>query len=349
MNFVYREVDITPHRFMAMSGYLGKRMATGTLDQLKARILRVHDWVYINFDLVGVDVQFLSLLRERMPQFTIDVSATHTHSGPAGTLTTDKELHFMKDVFQDWDSEYVDEIMDKLVSAITKMDPMRGNVSYSKATLHHVGANRHDINNPFDDEYIVFTLNNSDQRIAVVKLALHPTFLKEDNTYYSKDLLSYTEEVLLKEYDGVMFVQGALGDVSTRFTRQGKTMEELGVMLAHEIILIGKQEQTTINSASRVSIPLEFETRWSTQVMIDAVGYHIGELRFLALPFEACSPLNEFVKKSFGVSLLSIHNGYLAYATPTLYYKEDQYESVMSIFNEGAIEKLLMEVNYEVI
>jgi hypothetical protein len=96
----------------------------------------------------------------------------------------------------------------------------------------------------------VLSLRDDEQSVVTVLFdyACHPTVLGHANLEYSADFPAATRRVIraaLTETDGVetppvvVFLQGAAGDVSTRFTRRGATFAEAdrqGAMLAGSLL-----------------------------------------------------------------------------------------------------------------
>ena len=97
---------ITPERPSYMQGY-GNRMgkATGTLDQLEARVIALDDGAttaaLVSVDLLGIDAESVARIREAaaqaspIPAGNVMVLCSHTHAGPAiqtaGEVSVDRE------------------------------------------------------------------------------------------------------------------------------------------------------------------------------------------------------------------------------------------------------------------
>lgn len=348
MKSVYKKIDITPNQPTLMSGYLGKRMSTNTKDKLYARILRVDNHIFISCDLIGVDYAITQELRNKFPNLTIDIFANHTHAGPVGTIHTDKNLLFMNDVFQNYSEAYSLSIIETLTQAINTMQPQETTAGYVKDIITQVSGNRHDLKLPFDNEVTIITLVTSMQKIAIIRLALHPTYLKEDNTLYSNDILGPIEKDLSEQFDGILFIQGALGDVSTRYTRQDYSMEELASKLSKELLTISNKEIIPITNFSRKTIVKSTVDRFKKDLTFESTLFNINDLSFLGLPFEVCSPLNTILKNQHNTTILSLCNGYLAYLSPSHYYTQNEYESEMTLFDKGEAENLIKEIMHEI-
>lgn len=342
MKIDFKKIEITPKTPTLMSGYFGKRQSTQTKDPLYARILRVDDHIIIACDLIGVDYTITKELRQKLPHLTLDIFANHTHAGPSGTINTDENLRFMKDVFQDYSPDFTKTLINTLIEAINTTQPQETIASIETHTIHSVAGNRHDILLPFDNEAVLINFQSKDHNLALIRLALHPTYLKEDNTCFSNDILEPLEKELHTKYDEVIFIQGALGDVSTRFTRQDHSMNTLAHSLSQE--LLKTTSHTSITSLKRNTLITTTKDRFNNDLMFESVLYTINDHLYLGLPFEVCSPLNTILKKEYNTTILSLCNGYLAYLSPLSYYTQKEYEAEMTLFNAGEAELLIHQI-----
>jgi hypothetical protein len=125
-----------------------------------------------------------------------------------------------------------------------------------------IGANRYDPKGPHDRSAGVLTLRQADGTIVAILFdyACHPTVLGHANLEYSADFPAATRSVAaaaLLAAQGVetppvlAFLQGAAGDVSTRFTRRGQDFAEMrrqGGILAGAV-LRGALESDPISAA----------------------------------------------------------------------------------------------------
>lgn len=235
----FARVNITPPSGLLMGGYGDRKdPAQGVHDPLWGQILLLDDGQsragLIVLDLVAVDAAFVDDLRHEieaqtgLPGENFLIAATHTHSGPAGMRLGQTGL--------DLDSRYRDlrnDTRDKLVELVrhakTALQPAQLSASIVQAP--RLLANRLDPQGPMDDSLSIFKLQsmNGDLLGILVGYTGHPTLLGQDNLLYSSDYPHYLRQELqinLGASVPILFVNGAAGDVSSRFTRQASSFEE---------------------------------------------------------------------------------------------------------------------------
>jgi Neutral/alkaline non-lysosomal ceramidase, N-terminal len=239
-------VDVTPRVGVPLAGYVARegRPATGVHDRLTASLLWLSAeaassvcWVAV--DALGMDVVTATRIRTAVARaLTMDpdavlVCCSHTHSGPATWCRNAFPIASTGD----------DVAIDRLV-----MDISRGaarlpatmstvTAAWSRVADVGVGANRYDPTGPHDASTGVLALRDQDGAVVAVlaDYACHPTVLSHENLEFSADYPAAARRVLrgaLEATEGVetppvvVFLQGAAGDVSTRFTRRESTFAE---------------------------------------------------------------------------------------------------------------------------
>jgi hypothetical protein len=254
-------VEITPAAGFQMDGYSDREGgATGAHDPLWARVLVIEvkgrRVVLVSCDLVGIDTTILSRVRDAAATLAgesgVFISATHTHSGPAGARAP---------VNEEVAGIVTGGIVRGLHAAMERRVPARLGDGWGHAL--GVGANRRDPAAPYDPVLGVLRVDAMDGRpIAVmVNFACHPTVLPASNLLYSSDYPGVAVTAMERQLDDavVLFTNGAAGDISTRFTRSASSFEEaerLGGILAsasldvHARILPGSV--TRLLSATRI-------------------------------------------------------------------------------------------------
>ena len=105
--------------------------------------------------------------------------------------------------------------------------------------IEGVGTNRHRRDGPHDNTAGVLALHSLDGSLAAVLLdfACHPTTYGPENLLWSADWPGAARTALGRDVV-VGYLQGAAGDVSPRFTRQGRGAAEvsrLGGLLAAQV------------------------------------------------------------------------------------------------------------------
>lgn len=162
------------------------------------------------------------------------VSGTHTHFAPDLKVEA-----------------YADQLIDQMKEAIgnLKLKEADLTVSFLREPFFKVGSSR--ISHWETDQIFAQTLclYDSGKRVATLLIHnCHPTVLNGDTPFFTSEHPGLAVKHLEEEYPNEFFafLEGACGDVSTRFTRKEQTteqMEEFGQILADEFSSLLKREQ----------------------------------------------------------------------------------------------------------
>lgn len=252
MRYAATTVDVTPAAG-PMAGYAARTgSAVGVHDRLTASLLWLSTdgaavcWVAV--DALGLDVATAARVRTAVAQrldLTPDavlVCCSHTHSGPAAWFRPNPPLPSQAD------ETAIERLVHVVGRGAARLPATTAPVTamWSVVPDAGVGGNRYDPAGPHDSSAGVLTLRDTDGAVVAVLAdhACHPTVLGPDNLAYSADYPATARRVLtagLAETEAVetppvvLFLQGAAGDVSTRFTRRAQTFAEAarqGGMLA---------------------------------------------------------------------------------------------------------------------
>lgn len=235
----FAKIDITPPPGLPMAGYSDRQSeALGVHDPLWCQLMLLEDQHnlvgLIILDLIAVDEGFVRAVRQKiesgaeLPGQNFIVAATHTHSGPAGT-------YLEKPLSQP--SPQIDFFRDELSSKIadlvhqTRSNLLPAHLSVAHAQAPDVLANRLRPNGPVDHSMLILKVEDYTSRLmgVLINYSGHPTVLNHNNFLYSSDYPCYLRQAVNAEFGEnvhVLFVNGAAGDVSSRFTRQASTFEE---------------------------------------------------------------------------------------------------------------------------
>ncbi|WP_328989580.1 hypothetical protein OG394_25420 [Kribbella sp. NBC_01245] len=263
-------LDVTPPPGHRLDGYAARTSpAVGTADPLCVTMiwLSTEDdpgvlWLSLDAIAAGTaltaELAAAASVATGIPADRVLVCASHTHSGPSGwsgaihpVIPADREPSLYK----------------PLIAAVESASLPRRPVtaSWHSADIAGVGTNRYRANGPHDNTAGALALRRYDGTLAAVLLdyACHPTTYGPENLLYSPDFPATTRTALktltppptgpsVSGFSGegpvvspsgegpvVGYLQGAAGDVSPRFTRQGRDAAEvrrLGGLLAAPII-----------------------------------------------------------------------------------------------------------------
>ncbi|GAA1108635.1 hypothetical protein GCM10009630_01940 [Kribbella jejuensis] len=238
-----KSLDVTPPPGHRLDGYAARAgLSTGTADPLKATVIWLSSdndpgVMWLTLDAIAVGRELTCELAAAagaaagIPPSHVVVSASHTHSGPSGWSG---EIHPVIPAAREFD------LVDPLVGAVGSVQLERRPVTASWRSIEvvGVGTNRHHRNGPHDNTAGILALHSLSGSLEAVLLdfACHPTTYGPENMQYSADWPGAAREALAPAVVG--FLQGAAGDVSPRFTRQGRGAPEvtrLGSLLAGRV------------------------------------------------------------------------------------------------------------------
>jgi hypothetical protein len=241
--------DITPPIGTPLEGYIERReVSKGVHDRLFAKAIVLEDLdgskvAVVSCDLVGVGRWIVDYARKEIQLRTgihgnsVMITATHTHSGPRGVV----DFFTGEDVFSKglFDSKLSESIGNGIVEAVAIADESLRDAKIGLGRSNIVGlcSNRRSADGPFDPELAVLEVDSSNDKQLIgcaVNYACHPTVLGPNNLLFSGDFpvfASDTVQATLKRKLGedgreVLFLNGASGNVSTRFTRREATFDE---------------------------------------------------------------------------------------------------------------------------
>ncbi|MDD6466577.1 MAG: neutral/alkaline non-lysosomal ceramidase N-terminal domain-containing protein [Erysipelotrichaceae bacterium] len=231
---------ITPEVPFRLRGYEIKRIANEVHDDLYTRCLLLEEngvrYVLAQCDLVGLDYALVNEVWERIKDLGIDkehivITATHTHAGPGGVINTATGLFSqLQEIFGPYDEQLVNHIADAISVAVhhAANDLVETNVTIARGKIENVGKERHDASLPGDDSLLVYRFERKDgKQVLLYNYACHPTVTGPNNLQVTADFPYAVERDL--DYDMVMFINSCCGDISTRFTRESSSFEQVEI------------------------------------------------------------------------------------------------------------------------
>lgn len=228
-------VDITPQVGFPLGGYIMRNgVSTGVLDPIRARIGYITNEesavVIIGFDWIYIFGGWGDSLRNKIGDAlgidpgNVILTATHTHSGP-GVFRSYRTSE------ESTEEEYLDEVTEKVTEAAVSLSSTSRyvNMRKGKIAVGEIGANRNDPDGDFDDYIVGLTFIDDGGKIVLrlLNYGCHPTSLGPENLLFSGDFVGYGLDILDCDRGGTsIFLNGAAGDISTRFTRRGRSTDE---------------------------------------------------------------------------------------------------------------------------
>lgn len=227
---------------ITMAGYDDRKQGNiGTHDELFTKALTIDNgiekFLIITNDLLGVDDQMVKKIaekiniNEKLDEKNIFISASHTHSAPEvcqWKLTED--VSSMDYGNQELREEIINTIADNAVLSMKNLIPVE--IGFNKEKCSDVACNRIDRNLPSDHFVNVMELRKLDGNplSIIVNYTCHPTVMGAENLYVSADYPGILQALLenhFSESSAAMFINGACGDQSTRFTRKSQDFAEV--------------------------------------------------------------------------------------------------------------------------
>jgi len=252
---------ITPPIGTSLAGYAFEKLPSiGIHDQLWVRTVVMEEGstrvALAVCDIIGFDgylidkVKGYVLERINIPKENIVVVATHTHAGPVGLFGFQENDGIMSHVIGPYvgfkpDECLIDIIARKIAGAFLHATNNMRHVTAGTLTgyIDEIGKNRIDPRGTNDPEVTVTLLQSGSGPLCILySYACHPTVLHQENRYISADFPGFSNTQLESITSALpVYMTGAAGDISTRYTRREKSFDEVkrfGSILAGETIKI---------------------------------------------------------------------------------------------------------------
>ena len=331
----FAKSNITPPTGIELGGYAGYRPCAGVHDPMwcKAVVLEQGEnrWALLAMDLLSIDESLSNRIEDAVAPMGITAviaAAIHSHATPCGIVLDEGPLAEVNRV-SETDPEsfrvYTESIIANAAAAcreaISHLEPFDVRCARGPAPL--IGSERH------TGEILDLTMTavqvrtESGRTLILYQIPCHPTVLGPGNLLVSADFAGGIEEQL--DADMVMFLNGAAGDISTRFTRQAQTFEECDRIagIAAEAVknLIQDIPYRTPEPvrALRTSIPLQprpVDTEENAKGALDDAmarwkagidsGLEPGKLRILKSYVEGAGVALEFSRTMAGIRELHL-------------------------------------------
>ncbi|MDR2767319.1 MAG: neutral/alkaline non-lysosomal ceramidase N-terminal domain-containing protein [Treponema sp.] len=295
--------DITPPDTLVASGgvplagYGVTRAAAGVHDRLYARalalspvkgrasgvvVLLVLDALYL--DGLCMDAIYRGVAAFGLTPDQLLVNCIHTHSSFGGIFDASKGVNrAMTALLGAATPALVDLLVSESLAAIKEAignaeNAPEASLRAARGELEGLGSNRHDPKIESDGRILALELICGGRKILLYNLSCHPTVMNADNLFLSADFPGAAAAELERDFDGVIFINGAAGDMSTRFTRRESYFTECArygkIMAERAGALLQNAPERTLETAS--------------------LDYHTLSLRAAAVPGEktACAGLD---------------------------------------------------------
>ena len=273
-------VDITPPQGLELAGYPHyPRNNTGAHDPLYAACMYLADGgqevAMVTLDLLFFSKKHVAEVRRRVAAAcgvaNVMISCSHTHSGPWASGRLDIES---LEAGKEQPKEYVESLIQNITNIIAEAKANAFDAAFGAGTAvcgaeSGVGGNRRIPGGPHDPLVSVMAVKDMAGKIRgmFVNYTLHPTFIHEWSNVCTADYPCYLKLELEEQEPGVIvgFSQGASGNQSSRYYRQGESYDE-----AERVgRILGKAAHTTLA-----------KMEWTTELPIAVAGCELPlELR----------------------------------------------------------------------
>lgn len=238
MKIGFSRSDITPPVGTELGGYAGYRPCSGVHDPLYSKAVVLEQggarYALVALDLVCVDEALYCRMAEALSGLGIRkerliVSAIHTHAAPWGMLPGEGPLASVNrsdeakaPSFRAYMEEVIRRSADACRAAAENLEPFT--VRTGRGETPPVGSERHTGAAPGGALAVVQCKTDSGRVLTLYNFPCHPTVLSGANLQVSADFAAGIEGLL--EMDMAVFLNGAAGDISTRYTRREATFAE---------------------------------------------------------------------------------------------------------------------------
>lgn len=352
MKIAFSKIIINPSFPITQRGFINQTEPIFEFhDDLYARIIGIEDnekIIYLlSLDLLGVDIDVQNniqniLQKNSDKRVIVTISCTHNHFGADAR-----------------NEKYVKELEEKILEEINILEFKEDEyyISYYYEPFDKLGKSR--ISN-YDSNVILqlLTIYKKDKPyINIITYNTHPTILNNKTPFFTSEYPGYALKILSEnnEDEFFTFMQGAAGDISTRFTRKRQTYKgviELANLLICEIEQIKNKNlkkykleninyeikkldvihdlsDIDINTADRVLTDREIETlnqgiyirnkiKENTNLLYDSLyvsKLELNNIKIIFTPNENFSSYLDYINLNNTI-MVCYSNGYHPYLTP---------------------------------
>ena len=376
MGFVlgYSQKEITPQVPITMAGYQPTREAIAIHDPLFLRCILIKDnqkdeiTALISYDLIGVDHLLIDRIKKLCQEERITInhfvlSATHTHSGPAGVVNTMiGPLKDMSGFFGTPQLPLINQIAQITVEAIKESMAQwhHFRMEVIQTTFNNIGSIREDKTSATDPHIFMvrFLLDNS-KLLLLYHFACQASVLGKMNNKLSAD---FPGAVLThnRTHEMVMFLNGNAGNINTKTFTKSDTydqLDEFGRQIAYEMNILLKHPDY-IGELNKFEVrkyqidlkrkQVDSYTNIKETMTISYQIIHLNDTVLITLPVEMTSDVMENLKEEKQVECICYTNGYDLIMTSTESFELNRYEALMSPFQKGEAEKLIAHIQQNI-
>ena len=250
MKVGFAKRNITPPFGLELGGYAGYRPNSGVHDPLWCKAVLLEQdgvrYALVVLDLMCADESLCHRIGQEVAELGITqehlvVAAIHSHAASAGVFPGEGALKRVNEAIVPENPAFVPYMEQVVQAAVDACREAAGNaeaftVRAAREMMPPIGSERH-TGVPARGELTALQMRTeSGKKLILYNLPCHPTVLSAANLQVSADFAGSIEALL--DADMAVFVNGAAGDISTRFTRREQSFaecERMGNMVADRI------------------------------------------------------------------------------------------------------------------
>ena len=242
MRIGFGKTRISPPEGIVLGGYAGYRPCGGVHDPLYCKAVVLEQagvrFCLVALDLLCVDEALYRRIAGRVAALGIAperliVCAIHSHAAPQGVIPGEGPLaavnctpYEQTPEFRAYQDQVIRQAEAACRAAAESLEPFQ--VRAARGTVPAVGSERHTGAAPGGDLAVIQCRTESGRLLTLYNCPCHPTVLSADNLLASADFTAGIEALL--GGDLAIFLNGAAGDISTRFTRRESSFAECARM-----------------------------------------------------------------------------------------------------------------------
>lgn len=282
MKAAFNIVNLDPPIHYAMAGFSERdHGAEGLHDSITGSVLLLDDGTQkaaiVSLDLIAIDpiiteeVGKIVAAHSNIAEKNILIGAIHTHSSVDGTRIHGLAAKIAKTEYTEGQKAYYRLLIDKIAGMILEADRhlQPAKIGFGLSKCVGLGTNRNDPKAYYDHNvYMIKTTTLDGELIGLlVNHACHPTILNHHNYLYTADFIGAFRETMndIFHQNKVMYLQGAAGSASCRYTRKGSTFADakslshhLSAAVLDQVDDIEMQEEFKISSLwTNITLPVK--------------------------------------------------------------------------------------------
>lgn len=337
MRIGFGKTEISPPAGVVLGGYAGYRPCAGVHDPLLCKVVVLEQegkqFCLMALDLLCVDEALYHRIARQVAGLGITperliTCAIHSHAAPQGVIPGEGALAAVNCTVHEHTPQFLAYMEDVIRqaeaacrAAAESLEPFQ--VRAARGTVPAVGSERHTGAAPGGDLAVIQCQTESGRLLTLYNFPCHPTVLGPDNLLASADFTAGIEALL--GGDLAIFLNGAAGDISTRFTRRESSFAEcarMGQLAAGHILrtirdlpFVHPEPLTGIRSTVTLN-PRPIETMETAEAALarrtaqweeaQAAGADAQTLRMLKTYVEGAWVNLEFAKTMVGIHRLEL-------------------------------------------